>query len=61
VFVCALWTLGHSALATRRAKDLARGIAGPRYRDGLYRVLYNAQAVVSVAWAALWFSRLPAR
>jgi hypothetical protein len=56
-----LWALVHSALASRQAKDLVRRVAGPRYRDGLYRVAYNAQSVVSVAWAARWFSRLPDR
>ena len=59
--ICALWALVHSALASKRAKDLARRIAGPRYRDGLYRFAYNAQSVVSLAWAALRFSRLPDR
>jgi hypothetical protein len=54
-----LWALVHSALASKEAKDLVRRVAGPRYRDGLYRVAYNAQSVVSVAWAARWFSRLP--
>lgn len=59
--VSILWALVHSALASKRAKDLARRVAGPRYRDGLYRVAYNAQSVVSVAVAARWFSRLPDR
>lgn len=61
VLVGVLWALAHSTLASKRAKDLARGVAGPRHRDGLYRVAYNAQSVVSVAWAARWFSRLPDR
>jgi protein-S-isoprenylcysteine O-methyltransferase Ste14 len=56
-----LWALVHSALASKEAKDLVRRVAGPRYRDGLYRVAYNAQSVVSVVWAARWFSRLPDR
>ncbi len=61
VLVSVLWALVHSALASKRAKDLAREVAGSRYRDGLYRVVYNAQSVVSVAWAARWFSGLPDR
>jgi protein-S-isoprenylcysteine O-methyltransferase Ste14 len=61
VLVCALWALIHSMLASKQAKDLARRVAGPRYRDGLYRVAYNVQAVVSLIWAARWFSRLPDR
>jgi methanethiol S-methyltransferase len=59
VLVCALWALVHSVLASKQAKDLARRIAGPRYRDGLYRLAYNAQSVVLLAWAARWFLRLP--
>jgi hypothetical protein len=61
VLVCALWALIHSVLASKQAKDLARRVAGPRYRDGLYRVAYNVQAVVSLIWAARCFSRLPDR
>ena len=59
--ICALWALAHSALASKRAKYLALRIAGQRYRDGLYRFAFNAQSVVSLAWAALRFSRLPDR
>jgi hypothetical protein len=59
--ICALWALVHSVLASERAKDLARRIAGPRYRDGLYRFAFNAQSVVSLMWAARRFSRLPDR
>jgi methanethiol S-methyltransferase len=59
VLACALWALVHSVLASKQAKDLARRIAGPRYRDGLYRLAYNAQSVVLLAWAARWFLRLP--
>jgi methanethiol S-methyltransferase len=59
VLGCALWALVHSVLASKQAKDLARRIAGPRYRDGLYRLAYNAQSVALLAWAARWFLRLP--
>src|SRR5215212_5553149 len=61
VWICALWALAHSVLASKQAKDLARRIAGPRYRDGLYRLTFNAQSVVSLLWAARRFSRLPDR
>src|SRR5829696_183995 len=61
VGICALWALVHSALAAKQAKGLARRIAGPRYRDGLYRFAFNAQSVASLVWAALRFSRLPDR
>ena len=59
--VCVLWALVHSLLASKGAKDLARRIAGPRYRDGLYRLAFNAQSVLTLAWAARWLSRLPDR
>jgi protein-S-isoprenylcysteine O-methyltransferase Ste14 len=61
VGICALWAIVHSALASKQAKGLARRIAGPRYRDGLYRFAFNAQSGVSLVWAALRFSRLPDR
>jgi protein-S-isoprenylcysteine O-methyltransferase Ste14 len=61
VGICALWALVHSALASKQAKGLVRRIAGPRYRDGLYRFAFNAQSVVSLMWAALRFSRLSDR
>jgi methanethiol S-methyltransferase len=61
VWICALWALLHSLLASKHAKDLARRICGSRYRDGLYRFAFNAQSVASLAWAALRFSRLPDR
>ena len=59
--VCALWATVHSLLASKQAKDLVRRTAGPRYRDGLYRVAYNAQSVLTLAWVARWFLRLPDR
>ena len=61
VLVSVLWALAHSLLASRRTKDLARQLAGARYRDGLYRAAYNAQALASVVWLARWFARLPDR
>jgi protein-S-isoprenylcysteine O-methyltransferase Ste14 len=61
VWVSVLWALVHSLLASRRTKDLARRLAGARYRDGLYRAAYNAQALASVVWIARWFVRLPDR
>jgi len=59
VWICALWALIHSILASKQIKDLTLRIAGPRYRDGLYRFSFNAQSVVSLLWAARQFSRLP--
>jgi protein-S-isoprenylcysteine O-methyltransferase Ste14 len=61
VLMSVLWALVHSLLASKQAKDLARRVLGAHYRDGLYRVAYNVQAVVLLAWAARWFARLPDR
>ena len=61
VWICALWALIHSVLASKQVKDLTRRITGPRYRDGLYRLTFNAQSVVLLLWAARRFSRLPDR
>jgi methanethiol S-methyltransferase len=61
VLMSVLWALVHSLFASKQAKDLARRVLGAQYRDGLYRVAYNVQAVVLLAWAARWFARLPDR
>jgi hypothetical protein len=45
VCICALWALIHSVLASKQVKDLTLRIAGPRYRDGLYRFTFNAQSL----------------
>jgi methanethiol S-methyltransferase len=59
VLSCVLWAFLHSLLASKQVKDLTRRVAGPRYRDGLYRCAYNLQSVVLLAWAIRWFSHLP--
>ena len=61
VWICAVWALIHSVLASKQVKDLTRRIAGLRYRDGLYRFTFNAQSVALLLWAARRFSRLPDR
>ncbi len=61
VWICTLWALIHSVLASKQVKDLAHRIAGPRYRDCLYRFAFNTQSVVLLLWAARRFSRLPDR
>jgi hypothetical protein len=55
------YALIHSALASRQAKDLARRWAGDRQRNGLYRLLYNVQALIAFAAAGTAFCRLPDR
>jgi protein-S-isoprenylcysteine O-methyltransferase Ste14 len=61
VWICVLWALVHSVLASKQAKDFTRRIVGPRYRNGLYRLAYNVQSVVLLVWAARQFARLPDR
>ena len=61
VLMGAVWAGVHSLLASKGAKELAIRTAGPRSRDGLYRIAYNAQSVLSVALAAWWYVRLPDR
>lgn len=55
------YALVHSVLASRQAKGVARRLLGTRVRDGLYRFVFNAQAVLLFAWAAWTFIRLPDR
>ncbi len=59
--VCTALAAVHSLLASRPAKDLARRIVGPRYRNGLYRFAFNIKSVLLLAWATQWFLRLPDR
>ena len=40
--VCMVLAAIHSLLVSKPAKDLARRIAGGRYRNGLYRLFFNA-------------------
>src|SRR5688572_2316682 len=55
------YALLHSVLASREAKHLATAIFDSRYRNGLYRFLYNTQAVLLFCWAARVFLSLPDR
>ena len=57
--VTAAWAALHSALASRRAKDVAAARL-PHGRE-LYRVFYNAQAVVLFAGLAAYIVALPRR
>lgn len=56
-----LFALVHSALASVRAKHLARQLAGPRYRNGLYRLLFNVQSGISLGFVLARIARLPDR
>jgi protein-S-isoprenylcysteine O-methyltransferase Ste14 len=59
--ICVVWAVVHSLLASRPAKDLVARTAGPRSRDGVYRLLYNAQSLATVALATGQILRLPDR
>lgn len=51
----------HSALASRRAKDLATRLAGQRTRNGLYRPFFIVQSLVTALVFLRLFARLPDR
>jgi uncharacterized membrane protein len=59
--VCTALAALHSLLASKPAKDLVRRIAGPRYRNGIYRLAFNIKSVLFLVWATQWFLRLPDR
>ena len=61
LWICALGALVHSVRASKQAKGVPRRIAGPRYRDGLYRLAYNTQSVALLLWAARRFALVPDR
>ena len=57
----AAYGLLHSALASRQAKDAAARVFGDRHRNGLYRILYNLQAVGTFAVLLVYLLRQPDR
>jgi len=61
VRVCTVLALIHSLLASKQMKDLATRLAGPQYRNGLYRFAYTMQSVVFFFWLFWWVVRLPDR
>jgi protein-S-isoprenylcysteine O-methyltransferase Ste14 len=61
LLVCTALAAIHSIFAWRPTKDLVQRIAGPRYRNGLYRFTYNVVSMVLLGWATWWFLRLPDR
>ena len=58
---CGLLALACSLLASKQVKDLVQELAGQRYRDGLYRSVYNVQAMAFLVGATQWVLRLPDR
>jgi hypothetical protein len=57
----AAFALLHSALASRTAKSMAARAFGERKRNGLYRALFNTQAIVATGALATYLRQLPDR
>jgi len=57
----AVFGLVHSALASRAAKRTAAGTFGERNRNGLYRVFYIGQSLVTFGLLAAYIRRQPSR
>lgn len=57
----ALYGAFHSACATRFVKQRARSVIGERARNGLYRVLYIAQSLLTFGLFMAYVWRLPHR
>src|SRR4051794_37737450 len=57
----AAFGLVHSALSSRGAKRAAARTLGERNRNGLYRVFYLAQSVVTFGVLAAYIRRQPSR
>jgi methanethiol S-methyltransferase len=57
----AAFGLVHSALASRSAKRAATGTFGERSRNGLYRVFYIGQSLVTFGLIAAFIRRQPSR
>jgi hypothetical protein len=55
----AIFALTHSLLASETAKKGAESAFGPRFRNGLYRFLYNNITFISVGLLFWSFSKLP--
>ncbi|HEX2914224.1 MAG TPA: hypothetical protein VH186_25720 [Chloroflexia bacterium] len=51
----------HSLLASRQAKQLTEELAGTRYRNGLYRLIFNIQSLITFGCFGWWYLRLPDR
>ena len=57
----AAFALVHSALASRTAKRAAAGAFGERNFDGLYRIFYISQSVVTFGTLTAYICKLPNR
>ena len=58
-FATILFVGVHSLLATKAAKKKATKVLGARRRNGLYRLFYNSQAVITFGALVLYGIKLP--
>lgn len=54
-----VFAAAHSAMASRRAKDLAACVAGSEHSDATYRLFYVAQGLISFTALIAYCARLP--
>jgi methanethiol S-methyltransferase len=57
----AFYAIVHSAVASRRAKQMSATALGARYRNALYRPFYLVQSVGTIAILMVYIRRLPGR
>jgi len=57
----AAYALIHSALASRKAKQTAQDLIGPRYRNALYRPFYLLQSVITIVPLVAYIRRQPGK
>jgi hypothetical protein len=51
----------HSALASRKAKQMTQSLIGPRYRNALYRPFYLVQSVITIIPLVAYIRRQPGK
>jgi hypothetical protein len=55
------YSLIHSALASRKAKQVTQNLVGPRYRNALYRLFYLLQSAVTIIPLVAYIRRQPGK
>ncbi|HEY1215078.1 MAG TPA: hypothetical protein VGE93_15720 [Bryobacteraceae bacterium] len=57
----AVYAIVHSAVASRRAKQMSAAALGARYRNAVYRPFYLVQSIATIAVLMVYIRRLPGR
>lgn len=57
----AVYAIVHSALASRRAKQISEALLGPRQRNAVYRPFYLIQSVATIVGLIVYVRRMPGR